>query len=128
MEGNLIHECSENELPQVLVDLILDYLQLLYDGQYKWSDLKSIPDGTYTFMLNIKIVLDWSNSNANFSHKGDVNVIYDETVSRFMFKFNIGEFYYELVKGTIYDDRMIIFRMYDDYNFIGVTVVPENQN
>ena len=88
----------------VLDELVLDYLRLLYVGQYKRGNLKDLPyRGTHTLMLKIHVQYFYYRLYG-FFHEGEVDVIRDG--SRYIFKFtNAGEDY-ELTQGRLYSTDM----------------------
>ena len=86
-------------LPQELNELIFNFLQLMYEGQYTRNDLINIPNGIpHTLMLNMKInILDLN----KFVYRGKVDVKY--TNMQFNIKFTMAETQYELCRGVLYE-------------------------
>ena len=93
---------ENSTLPQELDELILYYLQLLYDGQYKCEDLLEFPNTgvTHVFMLNMKI--QWrSSGDIILCYKGEVNVTRTFT---YEFTFAMDGTCYKLSTGSIFED------------------------
>ena len=94
------------------IEIILDILQELYEGQYKRVDLWGISEGTHSFMLNITVSI-YHNFvyDENFEYEGDIDVIRDnsESESTFNFKFTADGIQYEWKNGYRIGDITLEF-------------------
>ena len=94
-----------------LDEIILDYVRLLLVGQYKRGDFRNISNGTYTFMVNMKIKIlaepepGLGVKIVNLSYEGEIDVTRDD--NWLIFKFSIKGVGFELINGILYND---IFR------------------
>ena len=133
------------ELLIVFVDLILNYVRGLFDGQYTREDMEDLPAGTYTFMLNMTIkslrigceyrfpynihyMFFRDPDLLDYAYEGKVRVICTEypRKSRFNFKFTMNGTDYELYNGLFYGDSVNIL-MFNDKSLI-VTLLPCGEN
>ena len=103
-----------------LDEIILNYVRLLYKGQYEWGNLNDIPNNvTCTFMLKMTVkserhgfifpynIYHPRNSEqlqVNFSHKGNVDVIRMD--DKFNFKFTVDETRHEYSDGLRYGNSI----------------------
>ena len=73
---------QDTPLIRDIIEIILDFVKLMHDGQYKHRDLMGLLDGTYTFMLNMNV---FTYSKEHFYHEGEVDVV--QSGRWFEFKF-----------------------------------------
>ena len=106
IDSQIVRSLLKNStLPSNLDEIILYYLQLLYDGQYKWYDLRDISVGTHTFALNMEVKF-YESGVKKFSYVGDVDVLY---TGEFKFKFIANGTHYEFTEGWLYNNNKEIW-------------------
>ena len=104
-EIDLIRPIISDNTPLIpeLNDVILYYVRLLYNGQYKRGELRHIPiNTTFIFMLNITII---SARESVISYEGDVDVVRTKGAlnCRFNFKFTNNGIHYEMIDGDLWN-------------------------
>ena len=94
---------DDSQLPCVIVEIVLYYVQLLCDGQYTWKDLHDIPIGVHSFTLNMTIrPFDFTKPRIIYRYCGKVDVIRHGQNSQFNFRYTVSENHYELINGTLF--------------------------
>ena len=93
------------QLPLAIIDLVLEYVQLLSEGQYKWGDLLDIPvdNLTYTFMLKMRIET-FDSETAMSVYEGEVDVV---RINMLRFKFTVSGTHYVVCQDWLLNDDMM---------------------
>ena len=120
MDLSLIRPClSDFELPVVLVDLILHYVQrMLEERYYTWKDLNHMPKGiSYTFILNMKIVTVDTLSRRRTCNEGECGVDVIHNIANTDVKFILNGVDHNLVRGIIlYDNGLPYIKFWVGYS------------
>ena len=118
----LTRQCLLDELPEILVDLILYYVKRMFEERYyTWKELGGIPNGiTYVFMLNMTI---YTHNSVVLTHECEVDVVHGN--NKFRFIFVIDGIRYILSGGNIFANCLTFLsgRVSEGANILGPSVV-----
>ena len=122
---SLIRPClSDFELPVVLVDLILHYVQrMLEERYYTRRDLRNMTPGiSQTFILNMKIISRDFHSEKRTTHECECEV--DVILTKFThdFKFIMDGVDYDLVGGRIFEQWPPYIWFIDKRMYIDISI------